>query len=152
MARLIVWYVGLPRAIEWRGKTVHTAIWKEPFQGGAWSGAQSRWRMDREIYMGPEATSGGLCLSYRFVSVPGRSTGPKRFHLRTVRGDFTVGAWLTKRKGFHWRRYRIGDPIRSKRQPRVTCYRVGIRMNEPQCSSAYLERQPGFYFRVLQEG
>jgi MOSC domain-containing protein YiiM len=33
MARLLSAIVGLPRDIEWRGKTVHTAVWKTPVQG-----------------------------------------------------------------------------------------------------------------------
>ena len=33
MARLLSVNVGLPRDIAWRGKTVHTAIWKDPVQG-----------------------------------------------------------------------------------------------------------------------
>src|SRR4029453_15687234 len=38
-------------------------------------------------------------------------------------------------------------------QPRVTCYRVGIRMNEPRMPALLTSSgRPGFYFRVLQEG
>src|ERR1700745_4495931 len=33
MARLLSINVGLPRHIEWRGRTVHTAIWKDPVRG-----------------------------------------------------------------------------------------------------------------------
>jgi ferredoxin-NADP reductase/MOSC domain-containing protein YiiM len=50
-------------------------------------------------------------------------------------------------------RYRIGDAIFEVTQPRVTCYRVGIRMNEPRMAALLVaHRRPGFYFRVLQEG
>jgi ferredoxin-NADP reductase/MOSC domain-containing protein YiiM len=50
-------------------------------------------------------------------------------------------------------RYRIGDAIFEVSQPRVTCYRVGIRMNEPRMPALLVEHhRPGFYFRVLQEG
>jgi ferredoxin-NADP reductase/MOSC domain-containing protein YiiM len=50
-------------------------------------------------------------------------------------------------------RYRIGDAIFEVTQPRVTCFRVGIRMNEPRMASLLVEHhRPGFYFRVLQEG
>src|ERR1700741_1896276 len=33
MARLLSVNLGLPRDIEWQGKTVHTAVWKTPVQG-----------------------------------------------------------------------------------------------------------------------
>jgi ferredoxin-NADP reductase/MOSC domain-containing protein YiiM len=50
-------------------------------------------------------------------------------------------------------RYRIGGAEFEVTQPRVTCYRVGIRMNEPRMPALLVEhRRPGFYFRVLQEG
>jgi len=50
-------------------------------------------------------------------------------------------------------RYRIGDGIFEVTQPRVTCYRVGMRMNEPRMAALLVaHRRPGFYFRVLQEG
>ena len=50
-------------------------------------------------------------------------------------------------------RYRIGGAIFEVSQPRVTCYRVGIRMNEPRMAGLLVaHHRPGFYFRVLQEG
>jgi ferredoxin-NADP reductase/MOSC domain-containing protein YiiM len=50
-------------------------------------------------------------------------------------------------------RYRIGGAIFEITQPRVTCYRVGIRMNEPRMAALLVSHhRPGFYFRVLQEG
>ena len=33
MPRLLSLNVGLPRDVEWQGKTVHTAVWKTPVQG-----------------------------------------------------------------------------------------------------------------------
>ncbi len=50
-------------------------------------------------------------------------------------------------------RYRIGGAEFEVTQPRVTCYRVGLRMNEPRMPALLVEHhRPGFYFRVLQEG
>ena len=50
-------------------------------------------------------------------------------------------------------RYRIGTAIFEVTQPRVTCYRVGIRMNDPRIPALLVSRRrPGFYFRVLEEG
>jgi ferredoxin-NADP reductase/MOSC domain-containing protein YiiM/ferredoxin len=50
-------------------------------------------------------------------------------------------------------RYRIGGAEFEVTQPRVTCYRVGIRMNEPRMPALLVaHHRPGFYFRVLQEG
>ena len=50
-------------------------------------------------------------------------------------------------------RYRIGDALFEVTQPRVTCYRLGIRMNEPQMPALIVaHHRPGFYLRVLKEG
>ena len=50
-------------------------------------------------------------------------------------------------------RYRIGEAVFEVTQPRVTCYRVGIRMNDPRMPALLVSHhRPGFYFRVLREG
>jgi len=50
-------------------------------------------------------------------------------------------------------RYRIGTAVLEVTQPRVTCYRIGIRMNEPRMPALLTSSgRPGFYFRVLEEG
>jgi ferredoxin-NADP reductase/MOSC domain-containing protein YiiM len=77
------------------------------------------------------------------------------------RNDFTFGQFgenftvegLPDDKVCIGDRYRIGNAIFEVTQPRVTCYRVGIRMNEPRMPALLVaHRRPGFYFRVLQEG
>ena len=50
-------------------------------------------------------------------------------------------------------RYQIGGAVFEVTQPRVTCYRVGIRMNDPRIPALLVSHhRPGFYFRVLEEG
>jgi ferredoxin-NADP reductase/MOSC domain-containing protein YiiM len=50
-------------------------------------------------------------------------------------------------------RYRIGGALFEVTQPRVTCYRVGIRLNEPRMPALLVSHhRPGFYFRVLENG
>ena len=50
-------------------------------------------------------------------------------------------------------RYRVGGALFEVTQPRVTCYRVGIRMNEPRMAALLVAHgRPGFYLRVLEEG
>jgi MOSC domain-containing protein YiiM len=77
------------------------------------------------------------------------------------RSDFTFGQFgenltvegLLDKEVCIGDRYRIGDALFEVTQPRVTCYRVGIRMNEPRMPSLLVSHfRPGFYFRVLQEG
>src|SRR4029077_6462391 len=50
-------------------------------------------------------------------------------------------------------RYQIGEAVFEVTQPRVTCYRVGIRMAEPRMPPLMVaHRRPGFYLRVINEG
>src|SRR5262249_39491557 len=50
-------------------------------------------------------------------------------------------------------RYRIGGAMFEVTQPRVTCYRVGMRMNEPRMPALLVAHgRPGFYVRVVEEG
>jgi ferredoxin-NADP reductase/MOSC domain-containing protein YiiM len=50
-------------------------------------------------------------------------------------------------------RYEIGGALFEVSQPRVTCYRVGLRLGEPRLPSLLVaHRRPGFYLRVLREG
>ena len=80
---------------------------------------------------------------------------------RLGRNDFTYGQFgenftvdgLSDQKVCIGDRYRIGGALFEVTQPRVTCYRVGIRMNEPQMAALLVAQgRPGFYFRVLEEG
>jgi ferredoxin-NADP reductase/MOSC domain-containing protein YiiM len=77
------------------------------------------------------------------------------------RNDFTLGQFgenftvdgLSDNEVCIGDRYRIGSAVFEVTQPRVTCYRVGIRMNEPRMPALLVaHHRPGFYFRVLQEG
>jgi ferredoxin-NADP reductase/MOSC domain-containing protein YiiM len=77
------------------------------------------------------------------------------------RNDFVFGQFgenitvegLSDEEVYIGDQYRIGGALFEVTQPRVTCYRVGIRMNEPQMAALLVShKKPGFYFRVLQEG
>jgi len=50
-------------------------------------------------------------------------------------------------------RYRIGGAVFEVTQPRVTCFRVGIRLDDPRIPALLVSHhRPGFYLRVLTEG
>ena len=77
------------------------------------------------------------------------------------RNDFTYGQFgenftvdgLSDQEVCIGDRYRVGGALFEVTQPRVTCYRVGIRMEEPQMAALLVAHgRPGFYLRVLEEG
>ena len=50
-------------------------------------------------------------------------------------------------------RYRLGEATLEVTQPRVTCFRVGVRLGQPEMPNLLVaHRRPGFYLRVIREG
>jgi ferredoxin-NADP reductase/MOSC domain-containing protein YiiM len=153
MPRLLSVNVGLPRDVTWNGKTVRTAIWKSPVTGR---------RIVRKLDIdgdgqGDLAGHGG---EQRAVFVY-QMDSYHYWEQFLSRNDFTFGQFgenftvdgLLDNEVCIGDRYRIGEAILEVSQPRVTCYRVGIRMNEPRMPALLVaHHRPGFYFRVLQEG
>jgi len=153
IARLVSVNVGLPRDIQWQGKTVHTGIWKNPVQGRR---RVRRLNIDGDG-QGDLAGHGGeqrAVFVYQIESY-------RYWEQRLGRSDFTHGQFsenftiegLPDDEVCVGDRYRIGSALFEVSQPRVTCYRVGIRMNEPRMPALLTSSgKPGFYLRVLEEG
>jgi MOSC domain-containing protein YiiM/ferredoxin-NADP reductase len=153
MARLLSVNIGLPRDIEWRGRTVHTAIWKNPVRGRCRVG---RLNLDGDG-QGDLAGHGGEQRAIFVYQVESYHYWQEELN----KGDFVHGQFgenftiegLEDDVVCIGDRYQIGSALFEVTQPRVTCYRVGIRMNEPRMPTLLTSRgRPGFYFRVLQEG
>ncbi len=153
MPRLLSVNVGLPRDIAWRGRTVHTAVWKDPVPGRCRAG-----RLNLEgDGQGDLAGHGG---EYRAVFVY-QMESYRYWQEQLKRVDFVRGQFgenftiegLPDDGVCIGDRYRIGSAVFEVTQPRVTCYRVGIRMNEPRMPALLTSSgRPGFYFRVREEG
>jgi ferredoxin-NADP reductase/MOSC domain-containing protein YiiM len=153
MARLLSVNVGLPRDIEWKGRTVHTAIWKDPVRGRCRVG---RLNLDGDG-QGDLAGHGGeqrAVFVYQLESY-------RYWQEQLRRADFVHGQFgenftvegLPDDAVCIGDRYQIGSALFEVTQPRVTCYRVGIWMNEPRMPALLTSSgRPGFYLRVLQEG
>jgi ferredoxin-NADP reductase/MOSC domain-containing protein YiiM/ferredoxin len=151
--RLVSVNVGLPRDITWRGKTVHTGIWKNPTPGRV---MVRRLNIDGDG-QGDLGGHGGVNRavmvyqtdSYRYWE---RELGRNNLSYGQFGENFTVDG-LADADVCIGDRYRIGTALFEISQPRVTCYRVGIRMDEPQMAMKLVaHHRPGFYLRVLEEG
>ena len=153
MARLLSVNVGLPRDIEWKGRTVHAGIWKSPVQGRRRVG-----RLNLEgDGQGDLAGHGG---EHRAVFVY-QIESYRYWQEQLKRSDFVYGQFcenftiegLADDVVCIGDRFQIGTTLFEVTQPRVTCFRVGIRMNEPRMAALLTSSgRPGFYFRVLREG
>lgn len=153
VARLLSVNVGQPRDIAWRGQTVRTAVWKVPVEGK---------RMVRRLNIDDDAQGDLLGHGGEHRAVFVYQLDSYRYWERQLnRADFTYGQFgenftidgLPDTDVCIGDRYRIGAALFEVTQPRVTCYRVGIRMNELRMPALLVSHgRPGFYFRVLQEG
>ncbi len=145
--------VGMPKDVPWQGKTVFTGVYKDSV-----SGARRVGKLNVEgDGQGDLAGHGG---EQRAVFVYQRDSYG-HWEEELGRDDFVDGQFgenftiegLGDDEVCVGDRYQIGDAIFEVTQPRVTCYRVGIRMNDPRIPALLVSHnRPGFYFRVLQEG
>jgi ferredoxin-NADP reductase/MOSC domain-containing protein YiiM/ferredoxin len=151
--RVISVNVGLPRELPWRGKIVRTAIWKRPVIGRAFAGRlnlQGDGQADLAAHGGEHrAVMVYQIESYRYWSnILGRSD----FELGQFGENLTVEG-LADGDVCIGDRYAIGSAVFEVSQPRVTCYRLAIRLDNEQMPALLVaHRRPGFYFRVIQEG
>jgi ferredoxin-NADP reductase/MOSC domain-containing protein YiiM len=153
MARLLSVNVGLPRDIDWRGRVVRTAIWKQSVKG--------RCRVRRLNLEGDgQGDLEGHGGEQRAVFVY-QIESYRVWEQRLGRRDFTFGQFgenftvdgLPDNRVCIGDRYRVGSALFEVTQPRVTCFRVGIRMDEPRMAALLTSSGlPGFYCRVLEEG
>jgi ferredoxin-NADP reductase/MOSC domain-containing protein YiiM/ferredoxin len=153
MVRLLSVNVGIPREISWRGQTVYTSVWKEPVQGRR---LVRRLNIDGDA-QGDLAGHGGEQRAVFVYQIDSYHYWERELNRR----DFTFGQFgenftvegLPDSEVCIGDRYRIGEALFEVTQPRVTCYRVGIRMDEPRMPALLISHhRPGFYFRVLEEG
>ncbi len=153
VGRLVSVNVGLPKDVSWHGKTVFTGVFKESVTGPRRVG-----KLNVEgDGQGDLAGHGG---EQRAVFVY-QLDSYKHWEHELERDDFVPGQFgenftiegLGDDEVCIGDRYRIGSAILEVTQPRVTCYRVGIRMEDPRIPALLVSHhRPGFYFRVLEEG
>ncbi|MFI1364768.1 MOSC domain-containing protein [Streptomyces griseochromogenes] len=153
MATLLSVNVGMPRDVAWQGRTVHTGAWKSPVDGPR---TVRRLNIDGDG-QGDLAGHGGEMRavlvyqldSYRYWQ---KHLGRDDLSFGMFGENFTVDG-LPDDDVCIGDRYRIGEAEFEVTQPRVTCYRVGLRLGEPTMASLLVaHHRPGFYLRVLTEG
>jgi ferredoxin-NADP reductase/MOSC domain-containing protein YiiM len=153
MARLLSVNVGLPRDIEWKGRIVHTGIWKIPVHGLCRVGRLNL-EGDGQGDLGGHGGEQRAAFVYQIESY-------RYWQEQLNRTDFVHGQFgenltiegLPDDAVCVGDRFQIGSALFEVTQPRVTCYRVGIRTNEPRMPALLTSSgRPGFYFRVLREG
>ena len=145
--------VGLPRDVSWRGRAVRTAIFKSPVRGR---------RLVRRLNVDGDGQADlvGHGGEHRAVYVYDQSAY-EHWSAELGRDDLVLGHFgenfavegMPDDEVCVGDRYRIGAATFEVTQPRVTCYKVGLRLEEPRMPALlYSHGRPGFYMRVLEEG
>ena len=153
MATLVSVNVGMPKDVSWRGRTVHTGVWKPPVTGP---------RLVRRLNIDGDGQGdlnghGGeqrAVLVYQLASYRHWQEvfGLDELEFGAFGENFTIDGFSDDEVCIG-DRFRIGGAEFEVTQPRVTCFRVGMRMGQPQLPSLLVgHHRPGFYLRVLTEG
>ncbi len=152
-ARLVSVNVGMPTDVAWRGKTVHTGIYKSPVAGPV---MVRRLNIDGDGQgdLGGHGGEQRAVMVYQTESYEHWSRFLRRDDLQpgNFGENFTITG-LGDDEVCIGDRYAIGDAEFEVTQPRVTCFRVGMRLGEPDMPNLLVaHHRPGFYFRVITEG
>jgi ferredoxin-NADP reductase/MOSC domain-containing protein YiiM/ferredoxin len=143
----------MPKEVAWNHETVFTGIWKQPVQGP---------RMVRRLNIdgdgqGDRAGHGGEQRAVLVYQIDSYRYWQKHFR----RYDFSYGQFgenltvegLADNEVCIGDRYRIGEAEFEVTQPRVTCFRVAMRLGQPELPALLVSHhRPGFYMRVIHEG
>jgi ferredoxin-NADP reductase/MOSC domain-containing protein YiiM len=153
MASIVSVNIGRPRKVQWEGKLVETSIWKRPVDGRVLVGKLNLAGDEQADKIGHGGEHRAVMVyqleSYRywesFLNRPSFEYGQFGENL-TVEGLADTSVCVGDQ-------YRIGTALFEVSQPRVTCFKVGIKLAHPQMPALMVaHRRPGFYFRVLEEG
>jgi len=151
--KLISVNVGLPREVDWHGRAVQTSIWKKPVQGRVHvatlhldgdrqSDLSVHGGVDKAVYAYPSE-------HYAFwqKELPGAVLAPGAF------GENFTSEGLLEDEVAIGDRLRVGTAEFIVTQPRMPCFKLGIRFERPDLVKRFLQsKRTGFYLAVQREG
>jgi len=143
--------VGLPRQVEWRGQTVTTAIWKEPVAGSIRVEGVNLIgddQADRRVHGGTDKAVYAYAVEdYDWWSVQVGPLGPGTF------GENLTTSGIDLTSAFVGDRWQVGTAVLEVCQPRMPCFKLGIRMGDDTFTRTFaLAGRPGTYLRIIQPG
>jgi len=145
--------VGLPREIEWKGKLIRTSIFKAPvpgrvrvsqlnLEGDQQSDLSVHGGIDKAVYAYPSEH-----YSFWRKELPGMDLPWGVF------GENLTTEGLLEEAVHIGDRFRVGSAEFAVAQPRMPCFKLGIRFDRPDIVKRFLQSgRSGFYFAVLKEG
>jgi MOSC domain-containing protein YiiM len=145
--------VGLPREIEWKGKIVRTSIFKAPvpgrvrvaklnLEGDQQSDLSVHGGIDKAVYAYPSEHYPFWRQQLPGMDLPWGAFGENLTTEGLLEETLNIGD-----------RFRVGSAEFIVTQPRMPCFKLGIRFNRSDMVKRFLQSgRTGFYFAVLKEG
>jgi MOSC domain-containing protein YiiM len=153
MVKLVSVNVGLPREVEWRGRSVTTGIFKSPVTGRVpvrTLNLDGDRQADLSVHGGPDkAVYAYPAEHYEYwrQELPGVDLPPGSF------GENLTTEGLRETEIRIGDRFRVGSTLMRVTQPRMPCYKLGVKFGRDDMVKRFLaSERSGFYFAVVQEG
>ncbi|MBS1861394.1 MAG: MOSC domain-containing protein [Actinobacteria bacterium] len=150
--RLISVNVGLPKLVDTGQREVETAIWKHPVEGRVkvrGINLEGDRQADRSVHGGPDKAVYAYALEEvrTWEEELGRELGAGAFGENlTTEGVDVSGAVLGER-------WRVGTTVLEVVQPRLPCFKLGLRMGDPTFVKRFARAsRPGAYLKIVAEG
>ena len=151
--KLVSVNVGLPREVEWRGRTVTTGIFKSPVEGRArvrTLNLDGDRQADLSVHGGPTKAVyvyPGEHYAYWRQELPGVDLPPGSF------GENLTTEGLRETEVRIGDRFRVGSAVVSVTEPRMPCSKLGVKFGRDDMVRRFLaSERSGFYFAVVEEG
>ncbi|HUE14882.1 MAG TPA: MOSC domain-containing protein [Planctomycetaceae bacterium] len=153
MMQVVSVNVGLPRLVQWRGDVVKTGIFKEAVPGVR---PLRRFNLEGDGQADPTVHGGKDKAVYAYPS-----EHYDFWRVEWPRGDYPWGIFgenlsttgLLEEHVCVGDEFRVGTARLVVTQPRMPCFKLGIRFGDPQIINRFLEsRRPGIYFGIVEEG
>lgn len=145
--------VGLPRLVVWRGQTISTGIFKSPVEGRVRLrrlNLEGDRQSDLSVHGGPDKAVYAYPsehYDYWRAELPGMELPWGMF------GENLTTLGLSEETTRIGDRFRIGEAELTVTQPRMPCYKLGIKFKRTDILRRLLASgRTGFYFSVQREG
>jgi MOSC domain-containing protein YiiM len=151
-AKVLSVNVGKPRQFEYRGQPASSAIWKSPIDGRVSARAvnlEGDDQADRKAHGGPDkAIYAYAAEDLRWWEQQlGRAVGYGEF------GENLTTDGIEVNQALIGERWSIGTTVLEVSEPRIPCWRLGVRMNDRLFPRRFSEAlRPGSYLRIAVEG
>jgi MOSC domain-containing protein YiiM len=153
MMQVVSVNVGLPRLVQWRGDVVKTGIFKEAVPGVR---PLRRFNLEGDGQADPTVHGGKDKAVYAYPSEHydfWRAEWPRGDYPWGIFGENLSTTGLLEQSVCVGDEFRVGTARLVVTQPRMPCYKLGIRFGDPRIINRFLaSRRPGIYFGIVEEG